>query len=680
MTHTIKKPNESIKPLKIIEIDPWIKPFEKDLQLRMSHYHQTKKALLGSHADFKEFANGHLYYGFHKIENGWVYREWAPEAEALHLIGDFNSWNGESHPLIKKIDGSWELFIPQNDYLNHLSKVKVRVRSHGITRDRIPLYIRKVEQDPSSHDFNGQIWLPETPFQWTDATHERDKDEPLCIYEAHVGMAQEREAISTYREFADLILPKIKASGYNTVQLMGIMEHPYYASFGYHVSNFFAVSSWFGTPDDLKYLVDQAHGLGLSVLMDIVHSHAVKNISEGINEFDGTVHQFFHLGEKGNHSAWDSKLFNYDKHEVLHFLLSNIKFWLDEYHFDGFRFDGVTSMIYHNHGLGVSFDDYSKYFSLNTDVEALTYLQFATDLVRQVRPKAVCIAEDMSGMPGMCLPVADGGIGFDYRLAMGMPDFWIKLLEIPDERWDMQQLWHELTTHRPQESRIGYVESHDQALVGDKTLIFRLADKAMYTDMANDKDNLIISRAIALHKMIRFITLTLGCEGYLNFMGNEFGHPDWIDFPREGNQWSFKYCRRQWSLAANPFLRYEKLLQFDKEMLTLAKDYKLLKTFPQPLWLDQTKKIIAFKKSNLFFLFNFHPTNSLEKFELPTHETGSYKVIFDSDASHFGGQDRIQHGLVYVSRPLPSQPKTNGVIIYIPSRTLIVLERLTDQH
>lgn len=669
-------PHQHTPPLKILEIDPWLAPYEKDLRLRMDRYARVKSALLGSHPNLNAFANGHLYYGFHRSETGWHYREWAPDAEALHLIGDFNGWNGESHPLQRHPDGSWEIFLPGREALPHLSRVKVRVRSHGRTLDRIPLYIRKTVQDPASHDFSGQIWMPDIPFSWTDAGFRNDASKPLCIYEAHVGMAQEKEAIGTFREFADITLPRIQASGYNTVQLMAIMEHPYYASFGYHVSNFFAVSSWFGNPDDLKYLIDTAHRLGISVLMDIVHSHAVKNLAEGINEFDGTVHQFFHRGAKGNHSAWDSKLFNYDKHEVMHFLLSNIKYWLDEYHFDGFRFDGVTSMCYHDHGLGTAFDNYGKYFSLNTDVEALTYLQLANELIKEVRPDAVSIAEDMSGMPGMCLPVAEGGIGFDYRLAMGMPDFWIRILKAPDEQWNMHQLWHELTTHRPQEKRIGYVESHDQALVGDKTLIFRLADKDMYWDMAKDRQNLVITRAVELHKLIRFVTLTLGCDGYLNFMGNEFGHPEWIDFPREGNGWSFKHCRRQWSLADNPFLRYEHLYRFDREMLAFSESAGLLGDPAQPLWIDEGRKILAFRKNGLIFLFNFHPTESFTDFPLPTHEDGDYQVIFDSDRASYGGQERISHSYVYTAAPLPEAPGTTGIHIYSPSRTVLVLKKV----
>ena len=556
-----------------MEIDPYLKPFEKDIKLRVENYTACKKKLLHNNQSFQSFANGDLYYGFHRTADGWIYREWAPEADALYLIGDFNCWNHETHPLQKIENGNWEIFLPGVQALKHMSYVKVRVVAKNVSRDRIPLYIKRTVQDPITHDFVGQIWQPEYAFNWQDSEFHVDKKKPLFIYESHIGMAQEKEGMGTFKEFTEITLPRMKAAGYNTIQLMAVMQHPYYASFGYQVSNFFAVSSWFGTPEDLKELINTAHGMGITVLLDLIHSHSVKNIAEGINEFDGTDYQFFNTGDAGNHLAWGTKLFNYGKPEVLHFLLSNIKFWLEEYHFDGYRFDGVSSMLYHHHGLGVAFTDYSKYFSMDTDTEAITYLQFANDLIKQVKPSAVTISEDMSGMPGMCLPVDFGGLGFDYRLSMGVPDLWVKILkELPDEKWSMNKLWYELTSRRPQEKNIGYSESHDQALVGDKTLMFRLGDSEMYNHMSKNDDNLIISRAVELHKLIRFITITLGGEGYLNFMGNEFGHPEWIDFPREGNNWSYHYARRQWSLMEDKQLKYEYLSNFDKEMLNFSEN------------------------------------------------------------------------------------------------------------
>jgi 1,4-alpha-glucan branching enzyme len=679
--NTLKHDTALASKPKILELDPWLKGYEKDILLRMKRYKRVKKELLGETGSFKDFANGHHYFGFHRTESGdgWIYREWAPAAEALFLIGDFNGWNRESHPLAKKENGTWEIDLPGRDALVHKARVKVRVVSRGTDYDRIPLYIKKVVQDPESHDFSGQIWEPAEAFQWTDGVRPLDLNRSPLIYETHIGMAQEKEAIGTYKEFEDNILPRVKALGYNTIQVMAIMEHPYYASFGYHVSNYFAASSWFGTPEELKSLIDKAHSMGIAVLMDLVQSHTVKNFAEGINGFDGSEDQFFHKGSRGYHKAWDSKLFDYGKHKVIHFLLSSIKFWLEEYHLDGFRFDGVTSMLYHDHGLGTAFDEYSKYFSLNTDVDAIIYLQFANALIREIRPDAISIAEDMSGMPGMCLPIEDGGIGFDYRLAMGMPDFWVNTLKLKDEDWDLGKMWYELSTGRPGEKRIGYVESHDQALVGDKTLIFRMADEAMYWHMNKTSDNVKIERAMALHKMIRFITISLGSEGYLNFMGNEFGHPEWIDFPREGNHWSFFHCRRLWSLSDNPSLRYEALRNFDMAMIQLMRDEGLLAAgSPRPLWIDQKKKIVSFRKKDYVFLFNFHPSESYTGFELPIHEKGSFQVVMDTDEERFGGHARISHETVYESVSLRRSNQITGITIYSPCRTAMVLRKVRE--
>ena len=665
-------------PYRILTLDPLLKPYAADVALRMERNAAVRKQLLGDSAALSAFANGYLYYGFHRTQTGWVFREWAPGADAIHLIGDFNDWNRASHPLRRLDGGVWEIELSGADALKHGQHVKLQITRGGRSFDRIPAYIRYTVQDPLTHQLTGVIWAPERPFQWTDGGYGRKKISPLMIYEAHIGMAQEREGIGTYREFADFNLERIKALGYNAVQLMAVMEHPYYASFGYQVSSFFAASHWYGEPDGLKALVDKAHSLGMYVLLDVVHSHACANVGEGLNLFDGTEDQYFLPGERGNHPAWGSKLFNYAKHEVIHFLLSNLKFWQEEYHFDGFRFDGVTSMIYQNHGLGENFTDYSQYFGLNTNVDALTYLQLANELIHEVNPFAVTIAEDMSGMPGMALPIRSGGIGFDYRLSMGIPDFWIRLLkDVPDRQWDMGRLWYELTTRRPQEKNVGYCESHDQALVGDKTLIFRMADAEMYTGMDKAYHSLAIDRAIALHKMIRFITLALGSEAYLNFMGNEFGHPEWIDFPREGNGWSHHYARRQWSLAENGYLKYEWLERFDREMLRFARKYRVMtKPAAANLWMDEKNKLLAFAKGDLIYLFNFSPDASPTDFFVPAHITGEgqYRAVFTTDRIEFGGQDRVSERYVYTAKPVPD--KGVGFTVYLPSRTAIVFRRM----
>lgn len=654
---------------RIIDLNPQLKDFAGDIDLRMFLYRATKERILKEGQTLNDFANAHNYYGFHHVDGGWYYREWAPSAHQLYLEGEFNNWNKTSHPLTPIGDGNWELYLEGDDALWDGCKVKTVVDANLTRTEHLPLYCRRAVQNKNDHSFEAEVVDDRITFNWTDADFVGE--DQMYIYEAHVGMAQEEGRVGTYREFADITLEHVKEAGYNTIQLMAIMEHPYYGSFGYQVSNFYAASSWFGKPEDLKYLVNKAHSMGIRVLLDLVHSHAVKNTAEGINMFDGTTWQFFHDGEKGEHPAWGTKCFDYSKTGVLHFLLSNLKFWMTEYHFDGFRFDGITSMLYHDHGLGTDFNDNSKYFSYNTHTEAITYLQLANELIREVNPKAITIAEDMSGMPGMALPIEDGGIGFDYRLGMGLPDMWIKAVKVPDHEWDINKMWGDMCLRRPGENTIAYVESHDQALVGDKTMIFRLADAGMYTDMNKSTHNDNIDRAIALHKMIRLFTLAGGGEGYLNFMGNEFGHPEWIDFPREGNGWSFHYCRRQWSLKNNGFLKYEWLNEFDKDMVAITKANKMFDQRMGDMRLMKSpEQTCAFYRNSLLFVFNFNPTQSLENVLIPVPNPGEYEVVLSSDDPKYGGFGNVKMQ-TYSTKAFEGK---HYVELYIPARTCFVLK------
>ncbi|MCD8382489.1 MAG: alpha amylase C-terminal domain-containing protein [Clostridiales bacterium] len=656
---------------RILELNPQLKPFEGDIDLRMACYYNTRSRLLPDGGSLTEFANAYNYFGIHHVDGGWVYREWAPNAYQLYLAGEFNDWNITQYPMKRLQNGQWELFLEGDDALWDGCKVKTFVDANLQRTGHIPLYARRAVQNKDTLEWQAEVVDDRKTFEWTDQDFKPAAADSLYIYEAHVGMATEEERIGTYREFARDVLPRIKKAGYNTVQLMAIMEHPYYGSFGYQVSNFYAASSWFGKPEDLKYLVNRAHKLGLRVLLDVVHSHAVKNTTEGINMFDGTEWQFFHAGAKGDHPAWGTKCFNYGKDEVIHFLLSNLKFWMTEYHFDGFRFDGVTSMLYHDHGLGSNFDDNHKYFSLNTHVEAITYLQLANELVRQVNPNAITIAEDMSGMPGMCLPVQDGGIGFDYRLGMGLPDLWVRTVKKRDEDWNLGQIWGDMCLRRPGENTVAYAESHDQALVGDKTLIFRMADANMYTDMDKAIHNTTIDRAIALHKMIRLLTLGGGGEAYLNFMGNEFGHPEWIDFPREGNNWSFYYCRRQWSLRDNGYLKYQWLGDFDHDMILMAKRKGLFQQRMADMkLLREEDKLLAFYRKGLLFAFNFNPSQSYTNVLVPVPNNADYTVTLCTDDEKYGGQNLVEH-MTYPAKAFDGQ---YFVELYLPARTAVVLK------
>lgn len=663
--------------LAIIEEDPWLDPYNNDVNERYNRYKKALIEIENAEGSLLNFAKGHCYYGIHfnTERNGWTYREWAPNAFQLYLAGDFNGWNRTTHKLEKNISGDWELFLPYEKYKDsfvHASKVKVTIHgANGIT-DRIPAYIRRVIQDPVSHDFSGQLWFPEKSFQWTDNDfNPADNFQQPIIYECHVGMAQEAEAVGTYREFADNILPRIKDGGYNAIQTMAIQEHPYYGSFGYHVSNFFCPASRFGTPEDLKYLVDKAHSMGISVIMDMVHSHAVKNLAEGLNEFDGTDHQYFHPGSRGYHEGWDSKLFDYGKWEVKKFLLSNVRYWLEEFHFDGYRFDGVTSMLYFHHG-NTSFDHYDKYFKDGVDWDAVTYMQLANEVIHRFKSNSISIAEDVSGMPGLCRSQQEGGVGFDFRLGMGIPDYWIKILKHkPDEEWDIHELWNVLGNRRYKEKTIAYAESHDQALVGDKTIAFWLMDKDMYFHMQVDDQNLVIDRGIALHKMIRLFTIALGGEAYLNFIGNEFGHPEWVDFPREGNSWSHYYARRQWSLADNKQLKYQYLAQWDKAMINTIKANRILASgSANQLQLDSDNSVIIFERGNLIFIFNFSPGNSIFGYQFRAPAKGNYQIILNSDKKEFGGFGRVDDSINYPT------DDNQMISVYVTNRTALVMKKI----
>ena len=676
----------------LVQNDPLLKPFVKQISQREALSSRKEKELTQG-GSLSDFATGYLYFGLHRTSSGWVFREWAPNATAIYMIGEFTGWKTNPEYALKPLSkGVWELELAA-DKLRHRQLYRLLICWKGGQGERIPSYANRTVQDEQTKIFSAQVWNPEQPYVWTAQSPtptlpQREGVSPSfgggwgeaapLIYESHVGMATEEYRVGTFTEYRDKIIPYIKQSGYNTIQLMAIQEHPYYGSFGYHVSNFFAVSSRFGTPDEFKSLIDTAHQHGLRVIMDLVHSHSVKNIAEGLNIFDGTPYQYFHGDIRREHPAWDSLCFNYGKNEVIHFLLSNCKYWLEEYHLDGFRFDGITSMLYTHHGLARDFTEYAMYFDGSEDREAATYLMLANKLIHQVKPDAVTVAEEMSGMPGIAMPIADGGFGFDYRLAMGTPDYWIKVIKTQtDQSWDVGNIYYELCRKRDDEKTVGYVESHDQALVGDKTVFFRLVDKNIYNQMGVHTKSIVIDRGMALHKMIRLITIATSGNGYLCFMGNEFGHPEWIDFPREGNNWSYQHARRQWSLLENSKLKYHFLAEFDKAMLSLVGNDHFFLRPAELFYEDKAQQILAFRRNELVFVFNFNPSQSFVDYGIPTGP-GKFRVAFNTDSPQYGGFGLIDETIDYFTGSiLPDRPMVNNYLkIYLPARCGVVFRKL----
>jgi 1,4-alpha-glucan branching enzyme len=670
-----------MQKLKIIENDPWLEPYSSALEGRHQSAVGKEAELTGGVQTLSDFSTGYLFFGLHYTERGWVFREWAPNATSVFMVGDFNGWKQmPEYQLQRGENGIWEIELPANA-MKHGDLYKLMIHWPGGCGERIPAWAQRVVQDEETKIFSAQVWNPEVRYQFK-VTDFRLQTDPLLIYECHIGMSGEAEKVSTYNSFRESVLPRIAKMGYNCIQIMAVQEHPYYGSFGYHVSSFFAASSRFGTPEELKALIDEAHALGIAVIMDIVHSHAVKNEAEGLGRFDGTPDQYFYADAKREHPAWDSLCFDYGKNEVLHFLLSNCKYWLDEYRFDGFRFDGVTSMLYYSHGLGESFTNYADYYNGHQDENAICYLTLANRLIHQVKSNAISIAEEVSGMPELAAPFEDGGMGFDYRMAMGIPDFWIKTIkEKKDEEWKPGHIFWELTNRRLGEKTVSYAESHDQALVGDKTIIFRLIDSDMYWHMQKGDTTMKVDRGVALHKMIRLITATTINGAYLNFMGNEFGHPEWIDFPRSGNGWSHKYARRQWSLVDNPKLLYHSLGLFDTAMIQLLKSipgFNMLPIFQ--LWDKGNDQVLAYQRGDLLFVYNFHPTHSYTDYGILV-QPGKYKVVLDTDAKAFGGfglsDDMVEHFSLYDQQQ--ASHNKEWLKLYLPARSALVLKKNNEE-
>ena len=667
-----------VKHIGIVKNDPWLEPFEGAICGRHDHaLWKLNQLTQDGKQTLSDFASGYLYFGLHKTSKGWVLREWAPNATDIYLVGDFNGWQEEEAYKMTRIDnGNWEIKLKASQ-MHHGDLFKLKVKWNGGEGERIPSYANRVVQDDTTKVFSAQVWAPAKPYEFKKKNFKPDTN-PLLIYECHIGMGQDAEKVGTYTEFKDNILPRIKKDGYNAIQVMAVAEHPYYGSFGYHVSNFFAPSSRFGTPEELKELIDKAHEMGIAVIMDIVHSHAVKNEIEGLGNFAGDGCQYFMQGGRREHPAWDSLCFDYGKNEVVHYLLSNCKYWLEEFKFDGFRFDGVTSMLYYSHGLGEAFGGYGDYYNGHEDDEAIAYLTLANLLIHEVNPRAITIAEEVSGMPGLAAPFKDGGYGFDYRMAMNIPDYWIKTIkELKDEDWKPSSMFWETTNRRQDEKTISYAESHDQALVGDKTIIFRLIDADMYWHFKKGDENFMANRGIALHKMIRLLTASTMNGGYLNFMGNEFGHPEWIDFPREGNGWGYKYARRQWSLVDNKELCYHYLGDFDEAMLKVIKTVKNFQKTPVvEVWHNDGDQILAFSRGDLLFVFNFSPNRSFTDYGFIVPQ-GSYDVVLNTDSKLYGGNDLADDSVRHFTNydPIYERDGKGWLMLYIPARSAVVLRK-----
>ena len=595
-----------------------------------------------------------------------VIREYAPNAHFVSVIGDFNHWDRGRDPLKRISNTEWEITLDRARVMPG-SRYKLHIAGHNGGRDRIPStcpYARQSSDGDFAAIFEFNVLSPPTRLQ--------KQPEHLKVYELHIGLAASGPRIGTYLEVAHDVIHRVKYAGYTAVQLMAVHEHPYYGSFGYHVSNPYGICSRFGTRQDFKYLVDNCHEVGLLVIIDLVHAHAVKNLSEGLGEFDGQDGYLFKTGQNALHPAWDSLVYDYENQATVSYLLSNARYWIEEYGIDGFRVDGVTSILYNDHGIGhTGFTD-NDYLGSNLNQSGLLYLVLLCKLAHELRPDFILIAEDVSGLPGLARPALLGGVGFDYRLQMGLPDFFESVAkDVMDDGISPSRIWHALVSRRFDERHIGYVESHDQAIVGGQSLIFRLLGPKMYTDMHAETQSHDVHLAVAVVNVAKSIVFFLGGEAWMSFIGNEFGHPDWVEFPTPDNDDCFEYAYRKWYLATDSALMYEKMAAFDRDLMHQR---KIAVTWDEsymtaPL-LDDNRKLSVFHRDRVVLVCNTTTDVSYEDVWVPVPEQGNYRVILSTEEHRYGGYGRVNENMQYATIAVDG----NAYIrLYVPSMSAIFM-------
>ncbi|KAK7287576.1 hypothetical protein RIF29_00857 [Crotalaria pallida] len=551
----------------------------------------------------------------------------------------------------------------------HGSKYRVYFNTPNGPLERVPAWATYVQPAVDGTQAYAIHWEPppEHVYKWKNTSPKVPKS--LRIYEAHVGISGSEPKISSFNEFTDKVLPHIMETGYNAIQLIGVVEHKDYFTVGYRVTNFYAVSSRYGTPDDFKRLVDEAHGLGLLVFLEIVHSYAAADENVGLSMFDGSNDCYFHSGKRGQHKFWGTRMFKYGDPDVLHFLLSNLNWWIVEYQVDGFQFHSLSSMIYTHNGFASFTGDLEEYCNQYVDKDALLYLILANEILHALYPNIITIAEDATFYPGLCEPTSQGGLGFDYYVNLSVSEMWSTFLEsVPDNEWSMTKIVNTLVSDRAYADKmLMYAENHNQSISGRRSfaeILFGEIDEHSH----HYKESLV--RGSSLHKMIRLITLTIGGRAYLNFMGNEFGHPKRVEFPTSSNNFSYSLANRQWDLLAKEGLNRD-LFSFDKDMMKLDENARVLsRRFPYLHHVNDSSMVISYIRGPLLFIFNFHPTDSYDNYSIGVEEAGEYQVILNTDEIKYGGQGCLKEDQYFqktVSKRVDGL--RNSLEVPLPSRT-----------
>jgi len=585
---------------------------------------------------------------------------WAPNAQRVSVVGDFNDWDGRVNPMRKLIgSGVWELFLPGVKEGAHY-KFEIRTHSGALLLKSDPFaFFNQHGKSTSSLVYNLERYTWSDP-EWMEARRQSDwPKSAISIYEVHLGSWRRRTAEGnrhlSYLEFAGTLLPYVVEMGYTHIELMPIAEHPFEGSWGYQVTNYYAPTSRFGTPDELRHFIDKCHQADIGVIMDWVPAHFPKD-AHALAEFDGTD-LYEHMDPRqGEHQDWGTLIFNFGRSEVRNFLIGNALFWLDKYHIDGLRVDAVASMLYL---------DYSRQpgqwipnvFGGRENLDAIFFLKRFNEICYERFPGIMTIAEESTDWPGVSRPTYLGGLGFGFKWNMGWMHDFLQYMSIDPiyRRFHHGNITFSLL-YAFQENFI-LVLSHDEVVYGKRSLLSKMPGDE-WQKFAN---------------LRMFLAWMYGHPGKkLLFMGGEFG---------QRNEWNHD-TSLDWQLLNLP--RHDGLRRLVQHLNYIYKSepalWQLDDTYEGFDWIDlhdADNSVVSFLRKSrdgdiVAFVVNATPVVRYD-YRLGVPESGSYRELINTDAETYGGSNVGNFGGVQ-TQDVPWMGRQHSILIHLPPLATVAFQ------
>lgn len=589
--------------------------------------------------------------------NGVIFRVWAPNAITVSLVGDFNNWNQKANYMYKIGGGVWELFIENlNEFAVYKFCIETVDHTQILKSDPFAFHCQ-TRPENASKVFNTNQYVWHDSYWMENRQNTSSPDKPMNIYEIHAGSWKKYPDGNyfNYQKMADELIPYLKEMNYTHVQLMPLMEYPYDPSWGYQTTGYFAATSRYGTPCDLMALIDRCHMEGIGVIMEIVPSNFPKD-DYGLYKFDGTCLYEDNNPKKGQRDSWGTCLFNFQRYEVISFLISAVMFWFDKYHIDGMRIGAVSSMLYLDYGKKDG-EWVPNRFGGNENLEAIDFIKRLNKAVHMYHPSALTFAEENTSWPKLTLPIEEGGLGFDYKWNMGWMNDTLHYMSL-DPLW--RPFNHDNLTFSffyAFSERFILPISHDEVAHGKGSLISK---------MPGDYD----SKFAGVRAFITYMYAHPGKK--LVFMGCEIGQFDEWDSD-SGIQWDLL-----------KFEKHNALYTFFKEINKFYIEHKPLYELdntPKGFeWIhrnDYTQSVIAFRRTDsdgneIIAVCNFQPTVH-ENYMIGVPHFGEYEEIFNSDLEKYGGTGVSNTGTL-TTVPMKIHGYKQGLSLTLPPLGVIYLK------